>query len=86
EYLKSDFSDYSSSDSGHIRIFANTTAVTEFMPEVLAHFLSIRPGITIDLKERLTKDILRGVLDGAADFGVTSGEIKMNGLEVMPFS
>ena len=86
EYLKSDFSDYSSSESGHIRIFANTTAVTEFMPEVLAHFLSSRPGITIDLKERLTKDIFRGVLDGAADFGVTSGEIKMNGLEVMPFS
>ncbi len=86
EYVKSDFSNYSNSEVGHIRIFANTTAVTEFMPEVLADFLGRRPGITIDLQERLTNDIFRGVLDGAADFGVTSGEIKIRGLEVLPFS
>nr|WP_300315805.1 LysR substrate-binding domain-containing protein [Halomonas sp.] len=86
EYVKSDFSEYANSEAGHIRIFANTTAVTEFMPEVLAEFLSDRPGITIDLQERLTNDIFRGVLDGAADLGVTSGDIKIHGLEVIPFS
>ena len=86
DYVKSDFSNYSSGESGHIRIFANTVAVTEFMPEVLASYLSSRPGITIDLKERRTRDIFRGVLDGAADFGVTSGEIKTKGLEILPFS
>ncbi|BCB72605.1 transcriptional regulator [Vreelandella aquamarina] len=86
EYVKSDFSDHSSSDVGHIKIFANTTAVTDFMPEVLANFLSQRPAISIDLQERLTNDIFRGVLDGAADFGVTSGEIKIRGLEALPFS
>lgn len=86
EYLKSDFSEYGNSAAGHIRIFANTTAVTEFMPEVLAEFLGQRPGITIDLQERMTNDIFRGVLDGAADLGVTSGDIHIKGLEVLPFS
>lgn len=86
EYVKSDFSDYANSESGHVRIFANTIAVTDFMPEVLAEFLGSRPAITIDLQERLTEDIFRGVLDGAADFGVTSGEIKVHGLEVLPFT
>lgn len=86
EYVKSDFSDYSNADVGHIRVFANTTAVTGFMPEVLAKFLGERPGISIDLQERLTNDIFRGVLDGAADIGVTAGDVRVNELEVLPFS
>jgi len=86
EYVKSDFSAYSNSNVGHIKIFANTTAVTDFMPEVLAKFLGERPAISIDLQEKLTNDIFRGVLDGAADFGLTSGEIKIKDLEVLPFS
>jgi len=85
EFVKADFSDYQDADSGHLRIFANTTAVTDFMPEILAEFMSSRPGITIDLQEKLTNDIFRGVLDGAADLGVTSGEINIKGLEVIPF-
>ncbi|WP_372966144.1 LysR family transcriptional regulator [Marinobacter sp.] len=86
EFVKADFSEYSNGESGHIRIFANTTAVTDFMPEVLADFLKTRAGITIDLQEKLTNDIFRGVLDGAADLGVTSGDIEIKGLEVIPFS
>ena len=86
EFLKSDFSEYSNSDVGHIRIFANTTAVSEFLPDVLAKFLGKRPAITIDLQERSTNDIFRGILDGAADLGITSGEIEVKGLEVIPFS
>ncbi|WP_251977430.1 LysR family transcriptional regulator [Salinicola avicenniae] len=70
ERVKSDFADAGTGDSGHLRIFANTTAVTEFMPEVLADFLAARPGVTIDLQERLTRDIVRGVLDGTADLGI----------------
>ena len=31
EYLKSEFTEYGSDAAGHIRIFANTTAVTEFL-------------------------------------------------------
>lgn len=83
EYVKDEFSDTS---TGHLRIFANTTAVTEFMPEVLSKFLAARPGITVDLQERLTRDILRGVLDGSSDLGVVAGEVKAQGLEVIPFS
>ncbi|WP_444984857.1 LysR substrate-binding domain-containing protein [Halomonas mongoliensis] len=83
EYVKDEFSDLS---TGHLRIFANTTAVTEFMPEVLAQFLVERPGITIDLQERLTRDIIRGVLDGSSDLGVVAGEVTAQGIEVIPFS
>ena len=49
DYLKSEFTEYGTDAAGHIRIFANTTAVTEFLPEVLAGFLAERPGVTVDL-------------------------------------
>lgn len=43
-YLKTEFNEYGADASGHIRIFANTTAVTEFLPEVLARYLAGNPG------------------------------------------
>ncbi|MGB5011502.1 MAG: LysR family transcriptional regulator [Candidatus Dechloromonas phosphoritropha] len=38
ENLKDDMQRFCEGVKGHIRVFANTTAVTEFMPEVLASF------------------------------------------------
>ncbi len=76
----------SNSEAGHIRLFANTTAVTEFLPELLARFLSERPSLTMDLQERLTNDIVRSVVDGTADLGIVSGDIGNEDLECIRFS
>lgn len=86
DYLKSEFTEYGTDAAGHMRIFANTTAVTEFLPEVLAGFLAERPGVTVDLQERLSRDIVRGVLDGAADLGIIAGPVQAPGLQVLHFS
>jgi len=86
DYVKSEFAEYESGMFGHIRIFANTTAVTEFLPELLAQFLSQHPAITVDLQERLSRDIVRGVLDGSADLGLIAGPVEAQGLEVIHYS
>ena len=87
DYIKDKFSQYAEGESGHLRIFANTTAVSDFMPDVLARFLATRPGVTVDLQERLTHDIVRGVIDGSTDLGVVAGPVKSNKkLEIIPFS
>ncbi|WP_432260925.1 LysR family transcriptional regulator [Cupriavidus sp. TMH.W2] len=86
EHVRSEFAEFSKDSVGHLRIFANTTAVTEFMPEVLARFLAQRTAVTVDLQERLTRDIIRGVLDGSADLGIISGPVNSDGLEVVHFS
>jgi DNA-binding transcriptional LysR family regulator len=86
DYLKSEFADYGADSAGHIRIFANTTAVTEFLPEVLAGFMAGRPGVTVDLQEKLSRDIVRGVLDGAADLGIIAGPVEVQDLQVLHFS
>ncbi|MNO67756.1 HTH-type transcriptional regulator GltC [compost metagenome] len=85
-YLKTEFDEYGADGSGHIRIFANTTAVTEFLPEMLAGYLGRNPGVTIDLQERSSRDIVRGVLEGSTDLGITAGTITAKDLEVIHFS
>ncbi|KQB52741.1 LysR family transcriptional regulator [Pseudomonas endophytica] len=86
DYMKNEFTEYGAEASGHIRIFANTTAATEFLPEILAGFLAQRPGVTVDLQERLSRDIVRGVMDGSTDIGIIAGPIKADGLQVIHFS
>ena len=85
-YLKTEFAEYGEGSSGHIRIFANTTAVTEFLPEILAGFLAANPGVTVDLQERLSRDIVRGVQDGSTDMGIIAGPVTAKDLQIIHFS
>ncbi|GAB3405822.1 LysR family transcriptional regulator [Massilia agilis] len=86
ELLKSDMQQYNNGIKGHIRIFANTTAVTEFMPHVLGTFLASHPQVNVALEERLNHDIVRGVQEGTADIGVAAGTVQGQGLEIINFS
>lgn len=86
EHMKSELQRFGEGVQGSIRVFANTTAVTEFMPEVLATFLVAHPKVDVDLQERPTAEIIRGVLDGTTDLGITSGPIAAEGLEIHTFS
>ncbi|MDB5962969.1 MAG: LysR family transcriptional regulator [Massilia sp.] len=86
ELLKGDMQQYNNGIKGHIRIFANTTAVTEFMPQVLGKFLTAHPHVNVSLEERLNHDIVRGVQEGTADIGVAAGAVQGQGLEIINFS
>lgn len=85
ERLRADMQQYNNGIKGHIRIFANTTAVTEFMPQVLGTFLASHPHVNVALEERLNHDIVRGVQDGTADIGVAAGPVQGQGLEILNF-
>ena len=58
-----DLREYCDGLSGHVRVFANTTAVTDFLPEVLPDFLNAHPGINVDLLEKPNAEMPRGVLE-----------------------
>lgn len=72
EYVRNDFLALSSNSTGHFRIFANTTPITESLPAALAAFMKDRPDVTVDIQERNTRETLRGILDSAADVGLLS--------------
>ena len=85
EHLCSDLQEYAQGVKGHVRLFANTTAITEFLPDVLSRFLSSHRNVNVDLRERLSPSIVRAVTDGAADIGIVAGNVRTEGLEVLPY-
>ena len=86
EQLRLDLQEYTGGLRGHLRVFANTTAVTDFMPEILPPFLAANPRINVDLQEKPNAEIARGVLDGRADLGIVAGQVDTLGLQAIHFS
>ncbi|MBT2322380.1 LysR family transcriptional regulator [Variovorax paradoxus] len=84
--LRAELSEYGGGLRGHLRVFANTTAVTDFLPEILPGFLARHPRINIDLQEKPNTQIPHGVLDGRADIGIVAGSVDTLGLEAIHFS
>lgn len=84
--LQSDMQEYEGGLRGHVRLLANTTAVTDFLPDILSPFLAANPRVNVELQERPNADIARGVLDGRADLGIVAGEVDTLGLQSIHFS
>lgn len=83
--IGADMDAFASGERGHVRLHANMSAVSGFLPEALAGFLPAHPGIRLTLEERYTADILRAVGSGAADLGLVSGTLPADGLHVTPW-
>jgi DNA-binding transcriptional LysR family regulator len=79
--LDAEISEYSDGDKGQVRIWANTSAVTQFLPEDLTHYLGQYPDVGILLKEETSGIIVNGVRDGLADIGIFSEHTSHTGLE-----
>lgn len=86
EKLRADLLEYGDGLGGHVRVFANTTAVTDFLPEILPGFLAANARVNVDLQEKPNAEIPRGVLDGRADIGIVAGQVDTLGLRAIHFS
>lgn len=86
DQLRSDLQDYSGGLRGHVRVFANTTAVTDFLPDLLPAFLNANPRVNVELQEKPNAEIVRGVLDSRADLGIVAGQVDTLGLRAIHFS
>jgi DNA-binding transcriptional LysR family regulator len=85
ERFSSELREHSSGARGHVRLWANMSALTEFLPAALAGFLAEQPGIRIDVEEQLSGDIVRALIDGLADIGVFAEGTPTHGLTVAPW-
>ena len=84
ERLAEDMQAYGAGLAGEVRLLSNTNA-TEFLPEALAAFLAANPGVSVDLEERLSDEILDLVAEGAADMGIVAGTADLGALQAYPF-
>lgn len=70
---------------GLVRLFANSAAAGEHLPETLATWLAANPGVDLDLEERPSYEIARAVAQGRVDAGVLAEPEGAAGLELYPF-
>ncbi|WP_322040173.1 LysR substrate-binding domain-containing protein [Burkholderia diffusa] len=85
EKLHAELSEFASGVLGHVRVLANVSSIVEFLPEELSSFLKANSQIRIELEERVSTDIVRGIADGVADIGICRDFVNTNNLEVYPY-
>lgn len=73
--MSSAMGDFSVGVRGHVRVWANTSAVVQFLPKDLAAFLGKEPLIRISLEERLSHEVVEAVMNGVADVGVFADNV-----------
>ena len=62
--------EYASGVRGHVRVYANISAITQFLPAELKSFMAQYPQVQIHLQERISSVIAKAVADNAADIGI----------------
>ena len=83
--MRSELDEYAHGIKGHLRVFANTTALGEFLPPVLRTYLQSHPDVSVDLRERSSHDIVRAVGDGQTDIGIVAGTVRTEDLQALPY-
>jgi len=86
EHMKGELSEYAGGIKGRVRIQANASALSEFLPKVLAAFLADNPGIDVDLEENSSYQIVRSVAGGFVEVGIVADIVEFGGLESHPFA
>src|SRR3546814_18450300 len=72
EHLRGDIHEYASGVKGRVRVYANTTAMNEFMPNILASYLGMHRDVNVELRERLSYLVVKAVAHGSADIGINA--------------
>lgn len=85
EHLRGDIQEYASGVKGRVRVYANTTAMNEFMPAILANYLAAHPDVNVELRERLSYLVVKAVADGTADIGITAHAGGGENIEFLPY-
>ncbi len=85
ERMQQDLAEYAKGVKGQVRLLCNTTAITEYLPELLADFLRSHPNLDIDLQELPSLRIVHALRQGAADLGIISDAMDSHDLETLPF-
>ncbi|MDY0309567.1 MAG: LysR substrate-binding domain-containing protein [Castellaniella sp.] len=85
EYLRGDILEYAQGVKGRVRLYANTTATNEFLPALLGRYLAAHPDVNVELRERLSYQVVRAVAEGVADIGITAQGSGGAGVQYLPY-
>ncbi|SNS84067.1 transcriptional regulator, LysR family [Noviherbaspirillum humi] len=78
-------SDYAAGVRGQIRIWANTSAITQFLPDDLSAFMRQHPGIRIGLEERNSVEVVAALRENRADIGIFAERTRADDVAVFEY-
>ncbi len=85
EALNSDLAAFASGTRASVRLLANTSGISEYLPRALAAFLAEHPRISVDVEERESGEIARAIASGAAELGLAAEHALPEGIERISF-
>lgn len=77
--------DFASGVRGQVRVAANTSSITQFLPEDLSVFMAGHPAVRIALEEQNSDVIVEAVLENRADLGIFADRTDPRGLVTVPY-
>ena len=83
--MESELVEYAQGVRGNIRIYANISALVQYLPGDLSSFLSLHPLVKVDLEEATSPVTIRAVADGMAELGIYGANIPAPGLTIFPY-
>jgi DNA-binding transcriptional LysR family regulator len=85
EDLSSEISELRAGVRGHVRMLANLSAIVAYLPDLLDRFFQEHPQLRIDLEERPTSRVVRGIAEGWAEIGICSSDTELAGVRSQVF-
>ena len=83
--IASQMRDYTTGTRGHVRVVANISAITQFLPGELQRFLAQHPQVDVRLQEQISTAIAHSVAENAADIGILNDGIYGERLTLLPY-
>ena len=83
--MEAEMSEYADGVQGHVRIVANTSAITQFLPEDLSLFTHRYPDIRVALSEQTSERAVQDAVKGLADIAIFSEAVSPQELETFPY-
>jgi DNA-binding transcriptional LysR family regulator len=85
--IERDMDAYASGVRGQVRILASASAMAESLADDVAAFLQVpdHKNIQVDMEERISPDIVRGVRDGTASLGICWDASDVSPLKSRPY-
>lgn len=87
ERMAADMSAFSSGVNGHVRLLATASAIAESLLDDLALFMRepANRNIKVDIEERISRDLVRQLVEGSASVGVCWDGSDLKGLQHRPY-
>ncbi|SDF51379.1 DNA-binding transcriptional regulator, LysR family [Thalassobaculum litoreum DSM 18839] len=85
ERVSEDMAQFSDGARGLVRVAANPSAVNQFLPDLFSRFREAAPEIRFEVREGVSGDIVREVLEGHVDIGIFAASVPHEGVQAFPF-